>query len=1411
MTNKSDENPANILEQIRKLSRDFGKQISQGKSPRIRSYVTRVSEAGREDLFTDLLAMEINFRRSRGEFPSSDDYVEQFPEFKKQVRRAFFEPTFGSSDSSASTNSNNQTASFRRPDQDFGSRDPTHERSDGSRVGEYELARKLGQGGMGIVYEALHAKTKNRVALKTLLTGTDGHKVNAEKLYRFRKEFRRLSEINHPNLVGMQSLEVDGDCWFFTMDLIDGEDFLSYVRPDNQIDEKRLRLCLKQLATGVMELHRRGIIHRDLKPSNVLVSPKGHVTILDFGLAAQLQRSSDVTQTKSGMFAGTPPYAAPEQLFGERTEASDWYAFGTMLFEALAGVRPFQDSDPMALLRRKQEEDPPQLSDRDGLPNDLSTLGDGLLRREPGLRLPSIAIGEALGLEDETRIPGSTRDSHESVGSVDAEEVEHGESEEETVLVGREQQLAELEEIKQEFLQTQQPSIVWITGNSGEGKSSLVETFLRPLRKRREILVLSGRCYDRESVPFKAVDVIIEALVSFLRFCSRDQVSAWLPRDIHMLARLFPTLNRVGSIEELPPSNLANIDDRQIRYRAFFALRKLLINISSETPIAIYIDDLQWGDADSAEVLANILAPPNPPAILLLGSYRRDEADQSPFLREWNRRDDEEDGYLPRIVDVGPLTVEQCLEFVAMRAGIDANELQIQTHDLVGDTKGNPYFLEQLIEGFSAEMRQFESVPLRDIVERKLKQLPDNARDLLNSIAVAGQAVSIEEASFVAGHDTSLSSTVTHMRSERLVRLIGTAEQQLVDTYHDKIRECVLDGMESSHRDHLHVQFGEYLETIESISSEKILEHLSQDPYANATELQITDRVFDLAYHFHAAGDLRAFAYQLMAAELSHRAHAAEDALEFLQRAEASLPPDASDAIRYRFLDRLAASHVRLKKVEQGLGIYQRTVRYAPSSLARAFTFFNIAMAYGTLGRFTESVTNFDLALTELGTPRPRSLKAILCIPLLFARIFLLPRRSWVVQAANIDEAKKTLQQKIYFMMNFTLMESPGIALTYAMMKAAALAVSSGNRARFVQGITFFAGMLSTVGFTGAGRRQGGRADAIAHDVVDMEARAEYVKMKAFIANGASEIQLADYGLREAVQLCQEAGLHMQAMFAIHLLRHVQQVIGSASEEIKVGERVLSMAQGIGDVRSQCWGQYDIGSGLARAGHLGSAKFRIEQARTFLESNEQIAATKSIFLCTEGYVLLQASEYLNARLSLEQSWRFCKRKFLIMEYNSRSLPLLLESMTGPEWKKTPATQRGRLKQLCRGARLLLMMFPNLHSPIHRARGRAFQTLGKPRKAIRSFERAVETATKLGADYDRARALLDLAAVQEGDQNAHRQEAIALLKKQESVIPRAESWLLGNQYDEAVVAPEFDLEAWEREHVAMSPQSDAERR
>jgi len=393
-------------------------------------------------------------------------------------------------------------------------------------------------------------------------------------------------------------------------DLVQGEDFLSYVRPGGKLDESRLRESMKQLVAGIIALHEQRILHRDLKPPNVLVGVDGRVSILDFGLVAGLERRTDQTASlQTQHFVGTPRYAAPEQLFGQRSPATDWYALGTMLFEALTGEAPYRGT-AAELLIKKREEDAPPLSDRDDFPADLATLTDRLLRRTPEERPSSEAIAETLAVELRTvshSLHGSSDDERSSVQSF-------GEDSDQ-ILIGREEQLAQLEEVKQAFLGNRQPDAVWITGLSGEGKSSLAEKFLLRLRRSGEVLVLSGRCYDRESVPFKAVDVVIEALVGFLRSRPHDQVNAWLPADIHMLARLFPTLRRVESIDEKAQVEISNIDDRQIRYRAFFALRDLLVSISRETPLVIFIDDLQWGDADSAEVLANLLSPPDPPAV----------------------------------------------------------------------------------------------------------------------------------------------------------------------------------------------------------------------------------------------------------------------------------------------------------------------------------------------------------------------------------------------------------------------------------------------------------------------------------------------------------------------------------------------------------------------------------------------------------------------------------------------------------------------------------------------------------------------------------------------------------------------------------------------------------------------------
>src|SRR5262249_31140006 len=152
------------------------------------------------------------------------------------------------------------------------------QRAQGAAVGPYDVIRLIGAGGMGFVYEAVHRKRGQRVALKTL------QQMSASLLHRFKKEFREAQSVVHPNLCALYELVSWEDTWFFTMEYVEGTSFLQYVRdPISGFDEARLRAALLELARGVRALHEAGKLHRDLNPSNVLVTEGGRVVILDFG------------------------------------------------------------------------------------------------------------------------------------------------------------------------------------------------------------------------------------------------------------------------------------------------------------------------------------------------------------------------------------------------------------------------------------------------------------------------------------------------------------------------------------------------------------------------------------------------------------------------------------------------------------------------------------------------------------------------------------------------------------------------------------------------------------------------------------------------------------------------------------------------------------------------------------------------------------------------------------------------------------------------------------------------------------------------------------------------------------------------------------------------------------------------
>ncbi len=231
-----------------------------------------------------------------------------------------------------------------------------------ARIGHYLVGRKLGQGGMGVVYAAVDERLERPVALKTMKPLASDE--SARK--RFWREARAAASVNHPHVCQIHEIGEDGGELFIAMELLDGEPLSARMQRSPLRVSEALPIALEVL-DALAALHGRGIVHRDLKPSNVFLTPGG-VKLLDFGLAraTRLDPTEPGTSeglTATGMVLGTPRYMAPEQVTGEGLDArSDLFAVGALLFEMLAGRPAFTGRSAVEILHATLYEQPPALT-----------------------------------------------------------------------------------------------------------------------------------------------------------------------------------------------------------------------------------------------------------------------------------------------------------------------------------------------------------------------------------------------------------------------------------------------------------------------------------------------------------------------------------------------------------------------------------------------------------------------------------------------------------------------------------------------------------------------------------------------------------------------------------------------------------------------------------------------------------------------------------------------------------------------------------------------------------------------------------------------------------------------------------------------------------------------------------------
>jgi hypothetical protein len=593
------------------------------------------------------------------------------------------------------------------------------------------------------VYEAFDREWNVPVAVKTLLA------LKPEHLLRLKNEFRAIEEIRHPNLVRLGELLVENGQWLFTMELVDGVDFVRWVRQDGAADLQRLRDGLRQLAQALRALHQSGRVHRDVKPSNVLVTREPRVVLLDFGLITRVAADDAMTD---GLVVGTPEYMAPEQAAGlPVTPAADWYSVGVLLHEALTGRLP----DGRAALY--------------GAPADLARLCAGLLERDPDRRSGFVEVAAALGVAVVVE-----PDGHEAP------------------FVGREAELARLDRAFGDA-RAGANTTVFVTGGSGIGKSTLVQRFARGLLERSDdVLILSSHASDRELVPFNGFDGIVDGLMRHLAELPDGERGQLLDGGADALAALFPVLSRLPGVTRAADDEPAAAR----RKRAFAQLRRLLATLARRRPLVLLIDDFHNSDDDTLALRRAVMSSGGRPGWLLVATVRTDGAARD-FLRKAVLSTEEHPDEV-RELELQPLSDAESTELVhELGARVD-----------VSAAHGHPLFLAEL-----ARAGRELAGDLCDTIRARVDALSPAARTLLDVLAVAGTPLRPPVAAAAAelGAET-WARAADEARAARLLRSAGSGLRAGVEPYHAEIRRALLERIPPQRLRALHASLAHAIE-----------------------------------------------------------------------------------------------------------------------------------------------------------------------------------------------------------------------------------------------------------------------------------------------------------------------------------------------------------------------------------------------------------------------------------------------------------------------------------------------------------------------------------------------------------------------------------------------------------------------
>jgi serine phosphatase RsbU (regulator of sigma subunit)/tRNA A-37 threonylcarbamoyl transferase component Bud32/tetratricopeptide (TPR) repeat protein len=837
----------------------------------------------------------------------------------------------------------------------------------------------LGQGAMSNVFRGV--REGRPYAIKMMRTDQGAHR-DVDAALRFRREAAAIARLDHPGLVKVVEVGETQGQPFLVMELVEGES-LERRLSRGPLSEPELLSVIRSVATGLSEVHRHGLIHRDLKPANIIMLPNGQAKVIDFGFVGTVEDKSNEAE---GEVIGTFLYSAPEQsgmLKRKVDSRADIYSLGAILFECATGAPPFQARNLAELLHMHAAVRPPDAHQvNPAVRPVLALIINKLLAKDPDDRYQT-CTGLLADLDNLTELESAHKFGREVVlGSRDT----HLHGGFEVPLVGR---ATEMSALGKYWAQAREGhgNMVQMEGEGGSGKTRLIRELIRTARGEGA-LVLSGKAQQGERTPFGPLREALDGYLSTLNRLPQEQQAPALQKLKAAAGEFGGIVKRLSrSLEPvfLDAPDLPPLDPHNEQERFYDKVCEFFSGLARTAgPMILMIDDVQWADDGSVELLRRIAQKARDNKLLIITAARNDPQ-SDPARQAFVKRMGDA---LAECFALGPLDGTSVAELIAAHLGGKRLEPAV-VEKINARARGNPFalgeYVRSLLDGgmirptfgsWVVDASRFHEATIsNDVIQllvNRIQGLTESTRQVLATAAVIGFEFGISLLTdAVGGKPDVVRRAMEDALRAGLVERVDVSYRFI----HDRIHEAIVSSLDVSRARDLNQAVAVALEKMGDHSGPML--HALARHYARGHAEKHQDRIYETSLRA-GVNALETFSNQ-EAVELLGRAYRAGEIIGLKGPTKAMVS------------ELLGVACTRVGKLDAAIAHFRSSLNQAQTKDDRSRLFFLMGNALASKGRLLEARRELETALRmkNAAIPKNKFLQVLTLIRHLFGLLFI--------------------------------------------------------------------------------------------------------------------------------------------------------------------------------------------------------------------------------------------------------------------------------------------------------------------------------------------------------------------------------------------------------------------------------------